>query len=99
MHASTRHGGGWRKSTRSANNGTCVESACTADAHAVRDSTSPRSGKPCLTPDQSADFFASIKAGRFDGRRADGGANCSRAPRRQERTPDSITAGPDRARP
>ncbi|AOS63182.1 DUF397 domain-containing protein [Actinoalloteichus hymeniacidonis] len=65
MDTSTRVSG-WRKSSRSANNGTCVELAWVGDAQAIRDSKAPGAGALALTPSQSADFFTSVKAGRFD---------------------------------
>ncbi|APU14571.1 putative DUF397 family protein [Actinoalloteichus sp. GBA129-24] len=69
MHTSAQASGGWRTSSRSANNGTCVELACLGTTHAIRDSKSPDTGTLSLTSVQSADFFAAVKAGVFDRRR------------------------------
>lgn len=56
----------WRKSTRSAANGACVEIAELTGAVAVRDSKDPNG--PRLRFDLTAwrDFVAGVQAGAFD---------------------------------
>jgi hypothetical protein len=56
----------WRKSSRSASNGQCVEVAATLDAVAVRDSKDP--GGPILQfgTETWREFVGSVRAGAFD---------------------------------
>ncbi|AOS63183.1 DUF397 domain-containing protein [Actinoalloteichus hymeniacidonis] len=58
----------WRKSSRSADTGgNCVEVGLdNNEIQAIRDSKAPEAGALSLTPTQSGDFFAAVKAGRFD---------------------------------
>lgn len=56
----------WFKSTRSASNGACVETAKVTDGVAVRDSKDPHG--PILRFDNNAwsNFISQVKAGAFD---------------------------------
>jgi hypothetical protein len=58
----------WRKSTRSANAGNCVEVAELHDGHrAVRDSKDPNGPALIFTPAEWAAFTAGVRDGEFDG--------------------------------
>jgi hypothetical protein len=58
----------WRKSRRSNNTGgDCVESACAADARAVRDSKNPSGPVLMFKSDAFANFLAGLRAGQFVG--------------------------------
>ncbi|RAY13824.1 DUF397 domain-containing protein [Actinomadura craniellae] len=57
----------WRKSTRSGQQGACVEIADgLAHAVAIRDSKNPAAGHLTLTPAAWASLTARIKAGELD---------------------------------
>jgi hypothetical protein len=59
-------GGGWRKASRSVNNGQCAEVASTRSAVLVRDSDNP-SGLVVSYPVRAwQDFLARTKTGKFD---------------------------------
>ncbi len=60
----------WRKSTRSQQNGACVEAAFLSTAVAVRDSKDPHGPQLILTKDQWRAFVQELKQGSF---RADSG--------------------------
>jgi hypothetical protein len=57
---------GWRKSSRSAGNGACVETARTRDGVLVRDSKDPDGPVLVLVTDSWAHFIEDVQAGRFD---------------------------------
>jgi hypothetical protein len=60
-------GAGWRKASRSLNNGACVEAASSRATVLVRDSVDP-SGPVILYDAPTWQFFLdSVKAGAFDG--------------------------------
>jgi hypothetical protein len=56
----------WRKSSRSATQGQCVEIACTLTAIGVRDSKNPTGAYLILTPTQWAGFLTRVKSGELD---------------------------------
>lgn len=61
----------WFKSTRSGNNGTCVEVAflgCPTAGHrvATRDSKDPAGPMLSVAPDAWSGFLSLVKIGRFD---------------------------------
>jgi hypothetical protein len=57
---------GWRKSSRSANAGCCVEVAANADGIGVRDSKTPDRAILRFDPASWSGFLAGVKAGEFD---------------------------------
>jgi len=59
-------GATWRKSSRSATQGVCVEIAQTPTATGIRDSKNPTGGRLTLTPAQWASFLDQIKNGELD---------------------------------
>jgi len=57
----------WRKASRSAHNGGCVEIAANLDGvAAVRDSKRPEGGAHVIDRDVFAQFLADVKEGRYD---------------------------------
>ncbi|MER5394890.1 DUF397 domain-containing protein [Saccharopolyspora sp. NPDC002686] len=58
---------GWRKSSRSAQQETCVEVGRVESGAAVRDSKTPDAGYFTTTADQWRLFVTAVKAGRFEG--------------------------------
>ena len=56
----------WRKASRSAGNGACVEVAGTQGAVLVRDSKDPDGPRLALGAAQWSAFLAGVKDGQFD---------------------------------
>ncbi|BCB79754.1 DUF397 domain-containing protein [Phytohabitans flavus] len=56
----------WRKSTRSAGNGQCVEIATMPEGIAMRDSKDPEGPVLQFRPAMWRDFVGSLRAGEFD---------------------------------
>ncbi len=56
----------WRKSSRSGNNGACVEVRDQGDGVAVRDSKNHTGPVLTFTPDEWRKFIEGTKAGEFD---------------------------------
>ena len=57
----------WRKASRSAHNGGCVEIAANLPGvAAVRDSKRPEGGAHVISRDSFAEFLADLKRGRYD---------------------------------
>ena len=58
-------GATWRKSSRSANNGQCVEVAFASGAVGVRDSKNPNGPVLAFTSDEFSAFVSSVADGEF----------------------------------
>ena len=56
----------WFKSSRSAQNGACVELAVTSDAVVLRDSKDPSGPTLCFGTHEWREFITSVQAGTFD---------------------------------
>lgn len=56
----------WKKSSRSADTGNCVEVAVTTEATGVRDTKDRAAGHFTVAPRQWQSFLNQIKNGRFD---------------------------------
>ena len=56
----------WRTSSRSGNNGQCVEVALGSDRVAVRDSKQPARSTLVFSTDSWAAFVAGVRHGEFD---------------------------------
>jgi hypothetical protein len=58
----------WRKASRSASNGDCVEvgSTATGCVAGIRDSKSPERGYLAVTPEVFGAFLANVKSGQYN---------------------------------